>query len=58
MGNDYNVGKNVVLPYLLNRKISKLDYIMISHFDSDHVRFDSIFITRNKSEKYYHRKAI
>lgn len=37
--NDYDIGKNIVLPYLLNRKISKIDYIMISHFDSDHIRW-------------------
>ena len=35
--NEYDVGKNVVLPYLLNRKISKIDYMIISHFDSDHI---------------------
>lgn len=34
----YNVGKNTLLPYLLDRGITKLDYILISHFDSDHVR--------------------
>ena len=27
---------DVVLSYLLDRRINKLDYIMISHFDSDH----------------------
>ena len=27
---------NVLLPYLLNRGITKIDYIIISHFDSDH----------------------
>lgn len=32
----YNQGENVVLPYLLDRGITKIDYIMISHFDSDH----------------------
>lgn len=34
----YDVGKNTLLPYLLDRGITKLDYIFISHFDSDHVR--------------------
>ena len=34
----YDIGKNVLLPYLLDRGITKLDYIIISHFDSDHVR--------------------
>lgn len=33
----YNVGKNTLLPYLLNKKILKIDYMIISHFDSDHV---------------------
>ncbi len=32
----YDYGKNVVLPYLLDRRVNKLDYIIISHFDSDH----------------------
>lgn len=36
----YDVGENILLPYLLNRGIKKLDYIIISHFDSDHVRAD------------------
>ena len=34
---DYSIGKNVLIPYLLDKGIIKLDYIMISHFDSDHV---------------------
>ena len=34
----YDVGKNVLLPYLLDRKITNLDFIFISHFDTDHVR--------------------
>ncbi|MGN1327901.1 MAG: ComEC/Rec2 family competence protein, partial [Clostridia bacterium] len=32
----YDVGEQVLLPYLLDRRISYLDYIMISHFDADH----------------------
>ena len=34
----YDVGKNTLIPYLLDRKIKKIDYVMISHFDEDHVR--------------------
>lgn len=34
----YDVGKNTLLPYLLDRKIMKIDYILISHMDFDHVR--------------------
>ena len=33
----YDVGENTLVPYLLDRKIKKLDYVMISHFDEDHV---------------------
>lgn len=33
---EYDIGKNTVLPYLLHRKINKIDYMMISHFDADH----------------------
>lgn len=28
--------KNILIPYLLARKIKTLDYVFISHFDSDH----------------------
>ena len=34
----YDVGKNTTLPYLLDRRINKLDFVIISHFDSDHVQ--------------------
>ena len=33
----YDVGESILLPYLLDRGITKLDYIIISHMDSDHV---------------------
>lgn len=35
---NYDVGKNTTLPYLLDRRINKLDYMMISHFDADHAQ--------------------
>ncbi|MCR5145793.1 MAG: ComEC/Rec2 family competence protein [Clostridia bacterium] len=35
---DYDVGENVLVPYLLDRGITKIDYMVISHFDSDHVK--------------------
>lgn len=34
----YDIGKNILVPYLLDRGINKIDYIIISHFDTDHVR--------------------
>ncbi len=33
---NYDYGENVVLPYLLKHKVNKLDYVLVSHFDSDH----------------------
>jgi len=33
----YDVGKNVLVPYLYDRKINSIDYVIISHFDTDHV---------------------
>ena len=37
-GNEnYDVGKNVLVPYLLARRIKRLDYAIISHFDTDHI---------------------
>lgn len=38
--NSFDIGKQILLPYLLDRKINKIDYLIISHFDSDHVRTD------------------
>lgn len=35
---EYDVGKQVLLPYLLDRGIMKIDFILISHFDSDHCK--------------------
>ena len=34
----YDVGENILIPYLLDRKIKNLDYVIISHMDLDHVR--------------------
>lgn len=33
---NYDVGENVLVPYLLDRKITTIDYMIFSHFDSDH----------------------
>ena len=30
-------GKETLMPYLLDRKIAVVDYIIVSHFDTDHV---------------------
>ncbi len=50
----YDVGKNTLLPYLLDRKISQIDYLMVSHFDFDHCRNIELYNERNKSKKCYY----
>lgn len=34
---DYDIGEKILVPYLLDRRIKTLDYVIISHFDEDHV---------------------
>lgn len=36
----FDVGKSTLLPYVLDRGYTKIDYVIISHFDTDHVRSD------------------
>lgn len=50
----YDVGEKVLLPYLLDRRIKKLDYVIISHFDSDHVRRNINNIRKIKSRESYY----
>ena len=38
--NDFDVGKNILIPYILDKGYKKIDYMIISHFDKDHVRSD------------------
>lgn len=55
---DFDVGEKILLPYLLNRKITKIDYIMISHFDTDHMARIAACYERNESKKCDNRKTI
>jgi len=34
----FDVGKQILLPYLLDRRITTIDYLIVSHFDSDHCK--------------------
>ena len=34
----YDNGKSNILPFLLCNRVNKIDYMIVSHFDSDHVR--------------------
>lgn len=40
LSDSIDVGKDTLLPYILDRGYTKIDYIFISHFDQDHVRTD------------------
>lgn len=33
----FDIGKKTLIPYILDRGYNKIDYVIISHFDSDHV---------------------
>ena len=35
---DFDVGKSTLLPYILDRGYTKIDYLFISHFDTDHCK--------------------
>ena len=34
----FDVGEKTLLPYLLDKGIMKIDYMIFSHFDSDHCK--------------------
>lgn len=34
----FDVGEKILLPYLLDRQITKIDYLVFSHFDNDHCK--------------------
>ena len=34
---DFDVGENILVPYILDRGYTKIDYIIVSHMDQDHV---------------------
>lgn len=48
---NFDVGEKVLLPYLLDRGITKLNYVLITHFDSDHVGRNTHNIAKYKSRK-------
>lgn len=64
----FNIGKQTLIPYLLNKGITKLDYILISHFDSDHatgvaqilgkIDVSSIILTRQLEENDIYRHIL
>lgn len=67
-GKSYDIGENVLNNYLLNRGITRLDYIMASHFDEDHatgvaqilgkIDVSSIILTRQLEENDIYRHIL
>lgn len=48
---NFDVGENTLIPYLLDKGIAKLDYVLISHFDADHVGGILTLLNELKVEK-------
>lgn len=46
---DFDVGESTLIPYILDRGFTKIDIVIISHFDQDHIRWNSYFVTGIKS---------
>lgn len=44
---EFDVGKKTLIPYLLDRGYTTIDYVMISHFDQDHVRTEYLLLWKN-----------
>ncbi len=63
---DFDVGSKILVPYLLNRKILTIDYLIISHFDTDHVgglltvmeelKVDKVVISKQGEDSENYRK--
>lgn len=61
-------GKNVLYPYLLDRKIDTIDYMIFSHFDSDHagglmyilenMKVKNVIIGIQNEDSYLYKKMI
>ena len=59
---------NVLFQYLLDRRINKIDYIIISHFDSDHcnglieiiekMRVENIVMSKQSKESEEYKKIL
>lgn len=48
---NFDVGNKVLLPYLLDRRIKKIDFIIVSHFDADHCQAFETVIDNINVEK-------
>lgn len=68
MSEEYDVGESTLLPYILDRGYTKLDYVFISHFDQDHVggiltileelRVGQVYISKQEQESENYQKFL
>lgn len=65
---EYDVGKSILLPYILDRGYTKIDYVFISHFDQDHVggiltilqelKVDNVIISKQGEDSENYQKFL
>lgn len=65
---NYDIGEDTLLPYLLDRGVKTLDYVMVSHFDADHcqglmailnsVKVKNIIISKQSESVYNYEKIM
>ena len=68
MSEEYDVGESTLLPYILDRGYTKVDYIFISHFDQDHVggiltileelRVGQVYISKQEQDSENYQKFL
>ncbi len=68
MSEEYDVGKSTLLPYILDRGYTKLDYVFISHFDQDHVggiltileelRVGQVYVSKQEQDSENYQKFL
>ena len=55
---EFDVGKNTLVPYILDRGFTQIDIIIISHFDQDHVGGIMTVLQELKVKKVYISKQV
>ena len=55
---EFDVGKNTLVPYILDRRFTQIDIIIISHFDQDHVGGIMTVLQELKVKKVYISKQV
>ena len=65
---DFDVGKRTLIPYILDRGFSKIDVVIISHFDQDHIggiltllqelKIGKVYISKQTEESENYKKFL